>query len=92
MKIKLHEDIKQGEDKEWKLEKWMRTVGLSIDENIDLIKGLKITEMYFFVTNLNVCCKRLTDIKLKDKNDFTTGKNWNQVRSERVNRSVFRHI
>lgn len=48
MKIKLHEDIKQGENKGWKLEKWMKTVGLSIDENIDLIKGLKITEMYYF--------------------------------------------
>lgn len=46
MKIKLHEDIKQGEDKEWKLEKWMRTVGLSIDENIDLIKGLKMTNVF----------------------------------------------
>lgn len=53
----------------------MRTVGLSIDENIDLIKGLKITEMYLFFTNLNVYCKRSTDIKLKDKNNFTTGKN-----------------
>lgn len=50
MKIKLHEDIKQGENKEWKLEKWMKTVGLSIDENIDLIKGSKITEMHFFLT------------------------------------------
>lgn len=53
----------------------MKTVGLSIDENIDLIKDLKITEMYFFVTNLNVCCKRLTDTKLKHKSNFTTGKN-----------------